>query len=117
MHWHADVRSAHSNRWQEAGCKSSTALQEHYEKLKAARDSAEHLCDETARQLARTEKQLSEAQHAIESSIHEVWHDVATCCTGKIVTLGTSCFSIINKYINQWCSAYICTALFTAPFS
>ena len=47
-------------------------LQEHYEKLKAARDSAEHLCDETARQLARTEKQLGEAQHALDSSNHEV---------------------------------------------
>ena len=50
--------------------------------MKAARDSAEHLCDETARQLARTEKQLGEAQHALDSSTHEV---IQACLCGVAV--------------------------------
>ncbi len=47
-------------------------LQAHYEELKVARDSAEHLSDETGRQLSRAEKQLKEAQEAISTSSHEV---------------------------------------------
>ena len=46
--------------------------QAHYEELKVARDSAEHLSDETGRQLSRVEKQLKEAQEALSSTSHEV---------------------------------------------
>jgi len=47
-------------------------LQAHYEELKVARDSAEHLSDETGRQLSRVEKQLKETQEALSQSSHEV---------------------------------------------
>lgn len=47
-------------------------LQAHYEELKVARDSAEHLSDETGRQLSRVEKQLKESQEALSQSSHEV---------------------------------------------
>ena len=38
-----------------------------------ARDSAEHLSDETGRQLSRVEKQLKENQEALSQSSHEVF--------------------------------------------
>lgn len=91
FHQHTAVVIGH---WPDLGC---PMLQEHYEKLKAARDSAEHLCDETARQLARTEKQLSEAQHAVDTSMHEVpllllcWLSQLERCSINVVVKYRAC--------------------------
>lgn len=71
---HQDVENNALNPTQ--GCQllgsKKIFLQAHYEELKVARDSAEHLSDETGRQLSRVEKQLKESQEALSQSSHEV---------------------------------------------
>ena len=61
-----------------------------------ARDSAEHLSDETGRQLSRMEKQLKETQEALSQSSHEV------CWLHVIQSLPSACLMCCcTKHLGQ----------------
>ncbi len=66
-----------------------------------ARDSAEHLSDETGRQLSRVEKQLKENQEALSQSSHEV------CSLHFIPSLPSACLmccctNLLGQYANSY---------------